>query len=136
MERALLRISRLPGDMRYLGARTEKVVCAPEYLDCPWNMFAAASYKDSNLPENPNTSHIIHAGYEWLQCRRCGILIVEQPEKFASYLLTNKIVKAPINLGGVGRNLRILADDLRGKTISEKTQILRDSHTNPRYLSA
>lgn len=133
--KGLLRIDRLPGDLHYHGALA-KTVCSHELEDCPWNMFASMSYADSHLTDNPNTVRIDQQGYGWLQCRRCGILIVETPNAFMEHLDKQKIIKAPINLGGVGRNLRILADDLRGKTISEKTQILRDSHTNPRYLSA
>lgn len=76
----------------------------------------------------------IHNDYEWLQCPVCKTLCVEDPESYMGHLDSHTNKRAPVNLGGIGRNLGRVDEDLRGRPLTEKIAIMKYSHVNPRYL--
>lgn len=75
-------------------------------------------------------------GFEWAVCDICGTLGAEDDAAYIRHLMADKsLVRAPVNLHGVGRNLSILAEDLKGQTLSERVSVVAASHTNLRYLT-
>ena len=70
-----------------------------------------------------------------MRCDQCGSLSVLYPEDYCRRLVINGVVKAPINVAGVGRNLAALDEELQGRTLADKVYIIERSHDDERYLS-
>ncbi len=78
---------------------------------------------------------IVHRGFEWVQCDQCGCLGIEDEGEYVNHFLTNPDnIKAPIGVGGIGRNLATLDSDLLKLEFSSKIDLIASSHTNERYL--
>ena len=134
MQNGLLRLnkSRSGG---YSQVLVGKPVCSRE--DNPqcvaWLIDALQEYRVIG----GSVERINHKGYSWVRCGVCGTIGVEDSSAYVARLSENSgLVKAPVNVAGVGRNIEILADDLRGKSTADKVSTLIESHTNPRYLQA
>jgi hypothetical protein len=79
---------------------------------------------------------LVNEGFEWVRCERCGTLGVEDSDRYLAHLLNNPgLIRAPINVAGVGRNLARLDADLQNcSTLAEKVALISASHDNPVYL--
>ena len=82
-------------------------------------------------------NRFVHNGFEWVRCPVCGTIGVEWPEAYINRLIgDSSLIRAPINVAGVGRNLAIIDSDLAGRDLVTKIEILSSSHDNQRYLQA
>lgn len=68
------------------------------------------------------------------ECKYCGPIFFEDEGEYHAYLRRKKITRSNIIPSHkLGRNLRILAGDMDGKSLQEKVEIFEDSYTNSRY---
>jgi hypothetical protein len=61
---------------------------------------------------------------------------VEDERRYLDRLKDPALMRAPINVAGVGRNLAALDWDLTGLGLQSKVELIAASHSNPRYLTA
>lgn len=82
------------------------------------------------------TEWTIYRGFPWARCRTCHAVAVGYCDKYFEYLKSEpQALIAPIGVFGVGRDIRILDEDLkRLPTLESKLELLTTSHTDPRYL--
>lgn len=101
----------------------------PGYNDSHWSKYFM--YRDRS-----EISYEEQQGFLWLQCNECKFTlpILENGDVQGILLGMPDYKQSPIGLfGNVGRNMRTLSEDLRGKSWSDKIVIHEDSWTNPKY---
>ncbi len=112
----------------------EKKVCThTDNPDCI--VYAKNSHELENYPTN-DIEWIYYRDFKWARCKKCKTVAVSYCDKYFDYLKTNKKgYLAPINVGGVGRDIRIVNEDIKKlSSLQDKVELLTASHTNPRYL--
>lgn len=98
-------------------------------------VWAKNSHELENYPQ-PNMEWIEHRGFRWAKCPVCGAVAVGYCDKYFEWLKTEpQALIAPIGVGGVGRDIRILDEDMaKLSTLESKWELLASSHSDPRYL--
>src|SRR3990167_448016 len=90
--------------------------------------------RDSRRHIDVPVQRLTHNGFEWARCAECGTLGIEDSEAYSRHVITRALIKAPINVAGVGRNLITVDAAMRNADIAAKIELLRSSHTDPRFL--
>lgn len=88
----------------------------------------------NNRVQSSTVQRFTHDGYEWIRCSKCGQIGIEHPDSYMAFLDARPVIKAPINVYGVGRNIVRLAEDLSTMPLASKVYAMAASHNNPRYL--
>lgn len=143
LEKAFLRIEHRKDTYPYNdpgagGPYIGKTVCSPDKKHtCPYYVNNNHKLSITGPAQGYDLKWVNHRGYFWAHCPDCGMVAVSHDDQYFNLLKTNKdFFDAPINVAGVGRDIRKLQDDLSKLTSMEsKLNLLCSSHTDPRYLS-
>lgn len=143
LEKAFLRIEHRKDTYPYNqsdlgGPYIGKTVCPPEKKHtCPYYVHNNQKLSITGPAQGYNLKWVDDRGYPWAHCPDCGLVAVSHDEQWFELLKTNRaFLDAPINVAGVGRDIRKLQNDLGKLTAMEsKLTLLCSSHTDPRYLS-
>ena len=93
-------------------------------------------YKDSAHQERRvNQNSFAYRGFKWVYCPDCGVMSPYDCHEYFDFLKEHKQV-APIGVNGfLGRDLRIIHEDLKQlNSLESKIMLLESSYTNKRYL--
>lgn len=143
LEKAFLRIEHRKDSFPYNladlgGPYLGKTVCGPEKQHtCPYYVKNNHKLVITGPQQGYKIKWVEHRGYLWAHCPDCGTVAVSHDDQYFELMKTNKeFFYAPINVAGVGRDIRKLQDDMKKLTSMEsKLNLLCSSHTDSRYLS-
>lgn len=86
---------------------------------------------------NPHMKRFGQGYFTWLVCQQCNNVVPEIDGNDVDHdYFQGKIAykRAPINVSGSGRNMRILREDMKGKSWGDKIELFGKSWTDPKYL--
>lgn len=137
---AILRLEK--GNQGHYGTNSSGVSCIGKPLcsfeanpRCVLRLIEGLPQTGKRSIEGP-VHRVVHNKFEWVRCDVCGTLGIENGDAYMAYILSNPaLIRAPINICGVGRNLATLGDDLAGLDLASKLDLIARSHDNPRYLT-
>lgn len=128
IDRGVLRMTK-PG---YSAIRVGKPVCSREVNpNCVSHRLDARQ----GTERIENVERVSNRGFEWVRCQQCGAVGLEDPDAYIKYLRDTSCTRAPVNVGGVGRNIQRLEDDCKKLSTSSRFELISSSYSNARYLS-